>query len=411
MAYYYKTVNGGDSTASTKKKKNVEDFTGRYPGDTYNGDGFTDSNDKGDNTPPGDKSGYETLNTGKGTGKGSGSFGYSQYNPSQSVVDAQNALNSYAANPVSAWNGGTYGASLQQAINKILNREQFSYDLNADALYQQYKDKYLTLGNMAMQDTMGQASGMTGGYGNSYASTAGNQAYQGYLQNLNDVVPELYSLAYSKYEQEGQNLLNNYNALNNAYQTEYGQYRDKVNDWYNEYDRLANAYYNAYNQDYGLYSDNYDRALQTAQYNASRASASGSGSSGTVYRPAGISDELWSALKTRINNGATAEEINGYLKYLGIDDVQIKNVIASTGQFLDEGISDVNGNGKEDDTKEPEDYGQYGGSIYSKGNYSLVLNDIKSMDKATARDYVKTQWENGNLTTQEYNTLINKIRG
>ena len=85
----------------------------------------------------------------------------------------------------------------------------FSYDFNADALYQQYKDKYIQQGKMAMADTIGQASAMTGGYGNSYAATVGNQAYQASLQNLNDIIPELYQMAYDRYNQEGQDIRNN----------------------------------------------------------------------------------------------------------------------------------------------------------------------------------------------------------
>ena len=86
----------------------------------------------------------------------------------------------------------TYDQQLQDLYNQIVNRDKFSYDLNADALYQQYKDQYTTQGKLAMMDTMGQAQAMTGGYGNSYAQSVGQQAYQGYLQQLNDVIPELY---------------------------------------------------------------------------------------------------------------------------------------------------------------------------------------------------------------------------
>ena len=45
---------------------------------------------------------------------------------------------------------------LQGITEKILNREHFSYDLNGDALYQQYKDRYIQQGRQAMMDTMGQ---------------------------------------------------------------------------------------------------------------------------------------------------------------------------------------------------------------------------------------------------------------
>lgn len=93
-------------------------------------------------------------------------------------------------------------------IEGYKNRPDFSYDFNADALYQQYKDKYIKQGKMAMADTIGQASAMTGGYGNSYAQTVGNQAYQAHLENLNDVIPELYQMAYDRYNQKGQDMLN-----------------------------------------------------------------------------------------------------------------------------------------------------------------------------------------------------------
>ena len=79
----------------------------------------------------------------------------------------------------SQWQG-----QLSDAIGKILDRKEFSYDVNSDALYQQYKDRYVQGGKMAMMDTLGQAATLTGGYGNSYAQAAGQQAYQGYLQGL-----------------------------------------------------------------------------------------------------------------------------------------------------------------------------------------------------------------------------------
>ena len=113
-------------------------------------------------------------------------------------------------------------------ITDYENRPDFSYDLNGDALYQQYKDKYIKQGKMAMADTMGQASAMTGGYGSSYASTAGNQAYQASLENLNNIVPELYQMAYDRYNQDGQDMLNMISLLGNERAFEYGKWGDEV---------------------------------------------------------------------------------------------------------------------------------------------------------------------------------------
>lgn len=115
------------------------------------------------------------------------------------------------------------------------NRKPFSYDFNADALYQQYKDRYIQQGQMAMQDAMGQAAALTGGYGNSYAASVGNQAYQQSLQQLNDVIPELYKLAYDRYDQKGQDMLNELGLLEKD-RDMYMEY------WQTGYDKLYNDY-------------------------------------------------------------------------------------------------------------------------------------------------------------------------
>lgn len=114
--------------------------------------------------------------------------------------------------------------------DKIMNRGEFSYDVNKDKLYQQYRDLYAQMGRGAMEDTMGQAAALTGGYGSTYSQNAGQQAYNSYLQKLNEVVPELYNAAYNRYNQEGQNLMNLYTMArsnaDNAYERDYNQ-------WYN----------------------------------------------------------------------------------------------------------------------------------------------------------------------------------
>ena len=69
-----------------------------------------------------------------------------------------------------------YRDQIQGLYDQIANRKDFTYDVNADAMYQQLKDQYVQGGRMAMMDTMGQAQAMTGGYGNSYAQGVGQQA-------------------------------------------------------------------------------------------------------------------------------------------------------------------------------------------------------------------------------------------
>jgi hypothetical protein len=139
---------------------------------------------------------------------------------------------------------------LNNVISGIQNYGDFSYDVNSDALYQQYADQYIQQGKMAMQDAMGQAAAMTGGYGNSYASTVGNQAYQGYLQQLNDKVPELYQMALNKWQMGKDDLYNQYGMLLKEYEREYGLYSDEYNQLLDQLGLARNDYYDGADMHY-----------------------------------------------------------------------------------------------------------------------------------------------------------------
>ena len=203
---------------------------------------------------------------------------YSQgYQQSQDVTAAQDYLNSVVSGKPGDYSSN-YKQQLDDIYNQVMNRPQFTYDLNSDMLYQQYKSQYQNLGKQAMMDTTAQAAGLTGGYGNSYAATAGNQAYQNYLQQLNSIVPELYDRAYGRYAQEGQDLMNKYNLTSDLENAEYAKYRDTVADWQSERDFANSDYWNKYNADYGSWQD--DRSMQhqlaqmeNSQYNANRSLA------------------------------------------------------------------------------------------------------------------------------------------
>lgn len=144
---------------------------------------------------------------------------------------------------------------LDSAVDQILNREAFQYDLNTDPLYNQYRNNYVNQGQMAMLDTLGQASTLTGGYGNSYAQQASQQAYQSQLQNLNNVIPELYQLALDTYDRQGQALMNRYAALYDREALDYGRYQDGLGLWANERDYLAGRYDTERGFDYTEYRD------------------------------------------------------------------------------------------------------------------------------------------------------------
>lgn len=121
--------------------------------------------------------------------------------------------------------------ALKSYYDKLMSRKDFSFDINGNALFNQYRDFYQKQGQMAMMDTMGQASALTGGYGNSYAASAGQQAYQQNLDQLNAVVPELYQLALQQYQLEGDNLQNMYGILADDRDFAYNKYLGDVDIW------------------------------------------------------------------------------------------------------------------------------------------------------------------------------------
>ena len=157
-----------------------------------------------------------------------------------------------------------YEEQMNALYDKYVNRGGFQFDVNENAMYQQLKDQYSALGKLAMQDTMGQAAGMTGGYGSSYAQTAGQQQYQNYMQQLQEQIPSLYQMELDRYNQEGESMLNQYNLAKNLYDTEYGEHRDAMSDYYTDRDYYNSLYQSERDFDYNRYQA--DRDYWTNQY-------------------------------------------------------------------------------------------------------------------------------------------------
>lgn len=142
-------------------------------------------------------------------------------------VDKADYLKDQMARPGQYASG--WESQMNDLMDQIQNRPGFQYDVNADALWNQYKDQYVNQGRQAMMDTMGQAQAMTGGYGNSYAQTVGQQTYQGHLQGLNDKIPDLYGMAFDRYQAEGDQLLQQYGLMADRDNTDYARYMDAWN--------------------------------------------------------------------------------------------------------------------------------------------------------------------------------------
>lgn len=172
-----------------------------------------------------------------------------------------------------------YTEKINNTMNKIENRApfEFSYDVTGDALYQQYKDAYTRNAGQSMNDTLGKTAALTGGYGNSYAAAAAQQAYDYQMDKLNDKVPELYQAAYDRaynqYSDETNNMYRQLSAYSDLDNTSYSRYRDTVADgqWQKTFDEDKRRY----DQDFTEDKRRYDQDFAEDKYRDERNFAEG----------------------------------------------------------------------------------------------------------------------------------------
>ena len=214
----------------------------------------------------------------------------STYKTPTSVTQADK----YLKNQLSIIQSGktSYSDQIKDMMSKIQNREEFSYDADTDPLFQQALASAMNSGKQAMQDTIGQASALTGGYGSTYATSAANQSYNAFIEDAYDNLPQYYQMALEAYQLEGDEMYRQLDMLNTAdskefdrtltaydstfawrnqmYNESYSQFRDTKSDAFNSanlqlniYGQQANDAYNLYNatSDYAdtLYSREYDK--------------------------------------------------------------------------------------------------------------------------------------------------------
>ena len=196
------------------------------------------------------------------------------YTPSATVEAALKELNDIMENEPADFTS-KWSTQIDAIMDKIMNRDAFSYDFSTDPTYNTYKDLYQRQGRMSMMDTVGQSSALTGGYGNSWAQTAGQQAYNQSLQNLNNVVPELQAQAQSQYNAEGQQLQDSYSLMSNERAQDMSEYQQGYNEWAASRDAAQNTYADERNLDYDQYGNRLSylqnlAAQENSAYNTDR---------------------------------------------------------------------------------------------------------------------------------------------
>lgn len=204
-------------------------------------------------------SGYDWESLLKGYGGGMSGIG--RFAPSAAYNNAM----AYTNGLLEKLNSGrtSYSDKIDALMNQINGRDKFVYDMDKDPMFQQYLSSMMDKGKIAMQDTIGQASALTGGYGSTYATSAANGAYNDFVKGAYDNVSDYYNMSLNAYNSEGQELYNRLGMYQNA---------DAA-----EYSRLAAAYdanlqraNTLYNQEYNNYWDTANYNKSVAQYNNSQ---------------------------------------------------------------------------------------------------------------------------------------------
>lgn len=124
----------------------------------------------------------------------------------------------------------TWDEQVQNLYGQITSRPDFQYDPNSDPLWKSAKNQFAQNGRRAMEDTMGQAAGLTGGYSSSYSQTAGQQQYDDYMLRLNAELGNYAQLARANYDADTDKLYDQLNYAQRMAQQDYDRGRDALAD-------------------------------------------------------------------------------------------------------------------------------------------------------------------------------------
>lgn len=209
-----------------------------------------------------------------------------------------------------------YSDQIASGIDKVTNREAFSYDPLKDTNYQALAKIYAQQGNKAAKDTLGDAASLNGGYGSSYAVTASQQVRNDYNQMLASQIPALSEAAYNRYKDSYDMDVTNLQLLQDADDRDYGRYRDDVYDsqWkygvdYDTYrDEVADAQWQT-SFDYQKERDKVADSQWAQEYALSKkaqASSGGSSSSGYIGSSSSSSSSNYSTAKSTASSSSSS---------------------------------------------------------------------------------------------------------
>ena len=159
---------------------------------------------------------------------------------------AYQALQNYQAQAPGPYQS-PYKAQIDSRMQNLGNRN-FAYNYREDPTYQQYKRQYETTARRASENAQANAAAVSGGFGSSWATTAGEDAYANAMSGLDDVANGLYTQALNSYTDESNNM---YTQLQNLMQAEsqaQQQYNQSLSNYYNNLNYYQTQYQNEANR-------------------------------------------------------------------------------------------------------------------------------------------------------------------
>ena len=167
---------------------------------------------------------------------------YADYLPDESVIRSITEQSPGIAG--TAQKTTTYQNPYQKQLDQLVSDylgSSFSYDQSRDPAAQAYRENYIQNGQLAMQDTMAQAAARTGGLASSYATQAGQQAYNSYMSDLNTQLAGLRQQAIDNYLSDQALQQDRINTVASLGQQAESSYYNRVSDAMNRWATLGYA--------------------------------------------------------------------------------------------------------------------------------------------------------------------------
>lgn len=163
------------------------------------------------------------------------------------LTDARGELERYEQTKPADYQS-KYQGQINDVMSKLNDLGEYDYDPAADTAYQQYKSQYAQKAKLANQNAQANASAMTGGYGSSYGTQAGQKAYAATMDDLNSVLDGLTAQNRAEYNTKKSGLQEQLSGLQSAEQNDYTKYQKDYSQWQDGLSCRQNEYNNAYSE-------------------------------------------------------------------------------------------------------------------------------------------------------------------